>query len=266
MGGYAVNVRENADGDTSTRRIRLKPKDFVKLANLQSLELPTEAELMDKSKGDWISKSITSVQVIWFVSQLIGRAIQKLPVTTLELFTCAIVVCAVATYISWWNKPLDVQRPIVLGSEVSADFLAKHGIHALDVNQSLLDDNDLPGPFGIDNPRVAALFLLVVLAFAASHLAGWNFHFATRIEQLLWRVASIMCGGVAIFMAAVGRLDDYITLGRRLREWPHKVFNAGIVVYMLVRAYLLVEVFVGLRSVPADVYLAVNWSAYIPHI
>jgi hypothetical protein len=35
---------------------------------------------------------------------------------------------------------------------------------------------------------------------------------------------------------------------------------------VLVRAYLLVEVFVGLRSVPADVYVSVNWSAYIPHI
>jgi hypothetical protein len=108
MGGYAIYVKENSE-DVSPRRIRLKPEDFLKL---QSPELPTKVELMDKSKGDWISKSITSLQVIWFISQLVGRAVRQLPVTTLELFTCAIIVCTAATYAVWWNKPLNVQCPI----------------------------------------------------------------------------------------------------------------------------------------------------------
>jgi hypothetical protein len=36
--------------------------------------------------------------------------------------------------------------------------------------------------------------------------------------------------------------------------------------YVLVRTYLLVEVFVSLRSVPAGVYQTVNWSLYFPHL
>jgi hypothetical protein len=36
--------------------------------------------------------------------------------------------------------------------------------------------------------------------------------------------------------------------------------------YILVRAFLQDEVFVGLRSVPVDVYTAVNWSTYLLHI
>jgi hypothetical protein len=41
--------------------------DLFKLAKLQSLELPAKVEVMDKSKSDWISKSITSIQVVWSV-------------------------------------------------------------------------------------------------------------------------------------------------------------------------------------------------------
>jgi hypothetical protein len=108
MAGFSIHVNHNDGDDISTRCIRLTPRGFVKIAKLHNLELPTKAELMDMSKGNWISKSITSVQITWFVCQLIGRAVQNLPVTTLELFTCANVVCTVATYVGWWNKPLDV--------------------------------------------------------------------------------------------------------------------------------------------------------------
>jgi hypothetical protein len=254
MGGYAVNVEGTAGGGAS-RCIRLDPWDFSKLAKLKLLDLPSKAELMDKSKGDWISKSITSIQVIWFVSQLVGRAAQRLPVTTLELFTCAIVVCTVATYIAWWYKPLDVQRPMVLDSEESAKFLTKHRIQRLKTYRSFVDRKGAPETSDMENLRTISC-ILMPFVFAACHLIGWNFAFPTWIEQLLWRAASVLCAVIPIFVVVL------VVWDANGRKW----YSLAISAYALIRMYLLVEAFVSLRSVPADVYRTVNWAAYIPHI
>lgn len=257
MGGYAINVMGNAEGD-APRRIRLDARNFSRLAKLNSLDLPSKMELMDRSKGDWISKSITSIQIIWFVSQLVGRAVQRLPITTLELFTCAIVVCTVATYIAWWYKPLDVQRPVVLDSEVSATLLTEHKIDRLEAYRSFWDAEGMPDDSRMEDlPSIACAFS-IVLAFAACHLIGWNFSFPTWSEQLLWRVASVLCAAIPIFMYSLGRF----TRG----ELVELVLWLSTGVYVLIRTYLFVEVFVSLRAVPADVYRTANWAAYIPHI
>jgi hypothetical protein len=227
--------------------------------------LPTKMELMDRSKGDWISKSITLTQIAWFLSQLVGRAVQKLPVTTLELFTCAIVVCTAATYVAWWKKPLDVQRPVILNCEVPAAFLADSQIQPLTTYFSLLD-SDKPDGLGLHQFKDRSFVLAVILAFTAPHLIGWNFHFPTRAEQLLWRAASVLCAGIPISLVSIAQLVEMTRARSRLDDlWEYLVIIC-VISYLLVRGYLLIEVFVGLRSVPAEVYTAVNWSAYIPHI
>ncbi|KAF2181756.1 hypothetical protein K469DRAFT_518305, partial [Zopfia rhizophila CBS 207.26] len=76
--------------------------------------LPTidGSDIDDKSKATWLTKSIALVQVVWFIAQIFGHAIQQLPVTTLELFTLSIVFCAAITRVSWWKKPFEVRKPI----------------------------------------------------------------------------------------------------------------------------------------------------------
>ena len=102
--------------------------------------------------------------------------------------------------------------------------------------------------------------LVIVFAFAACHLIGWNFTFPTWGEQLLWRAASVLCVAIPIFISWFARKEFELV-------WlEDKVILLGVGAYMLIRTYLLVEVFVGLRSMPADVYRTVNWAAYIPHI
>ncbi|XTI92329.1 hypothetical protein V2W45_1205566, partial [Cenococcum geophilum] len=56
----------------------------------------------------WL-KLIACAQIAWFVYKLIG-----LPVTTLELFTLAIVYCTVMTCVLWCRKPLDIRKPCVI--------------------------------------------------------------------------------------------------------------------------------------------------------
>jgi hypothetical protein len=264
MGGFSILVKDGDGEDMSTRHIRVNPRDFVKIAKGHELEFPTQAELMDRSKGDWISKSITSIQIIWFVCQLIGRAVQKLPVTTLELFTCAIVACTLVTYAAWWSKPLDVQRPVLLDCEVPTAFLTEHSIYPLETAHSFWDVDDLPSEHRLEATEAVLLVVLIVIAFTAPHLIGWNFYFPTRTEKWLWRVAGVLCAGLPAAIYC-GFQDQSPGVSRVKRLWDALMWLC-IGAYVLVRAYLFIEVFVGLRSVPADVYTAINWSAYIPHI
>ena len=73
-----------------------------------------EVEIQDKSKGDGLSKTFALVQTTWFILQCISRAIEKLPLTELEVATCAFAMLNFATYILWWNKPLNVSRPVLV--------------------------------------------------------------------------------------------------------------------------------------------------------
>jgi hypothetical protein len=69
----------------------------------------SEAEIMDKSKGDFISKSVVVLQTGWFVIQCIARRFQGLQTTELELVTVAFATVNLFIYFMWSSKPLDVQ-------------------------------------------------------------------------------------------------------------------------------------------------------------
>ncbi|PBK58900.1 hypothetical protein ARMSODRAFT_899955, partial [Armillaria solidipes] len=62
----------------------------------------------DKSKGDALSKAISILQISWFIAQCVGRVIQHLPITLLELTAVAFAGISVITYCLWWYKPLNV--------------------------------------------------------------------------------------------------------------------------------------------------------------
>ncbi|KAI9766852.1 MAG: hypothetical protein M1839_004757 [Geoglossum umbratile] len=70
--------------------------------------------IRDKSKADGLARAIALFQTIWFALQCIGRAAQRLHVTTFELTTLGFVLCAVPMSLAWHLKPLDVEEPIVL--------------------------------------------------------------------------------------------------------------------------------------------------------
>src|SRR6266545_6039983 len=83
-------------------------------ANDARFKLPkiTEADISDKSKGDFLSKLIAILQTTWFILQCIARGQQKLAITELELVTLALASLNAVTYAFWWHKPLGVQEPI----------------------------------------------------------------------------------------------------------------------------------------------------------
>ena len=80
--------------------------------DFSSFTIPTEEEIKDKGKGDWLAKSLVLLQTSWFVMQCIARAIEHLPVTHLEIVTLAYAAMNFVIYVFWWNKPLNVNRPV----------------------------------------------------------------------------------------------------------------------------------------------------------
>ncbi|KAF7329517.1 hypothetical protein MKEN_00214200 [Mycena kentingensis (nom. inval.)] len=78
-----------------------------------------EAEILDKSKVDTLSKTFASLQGLWFIVQCGAQTVQGLPLTALEISTLVFVVVNVPTYVLWWQKPLQVQTPIILMARAS---------------------------------------------------------------------------------------------------------------------------------------------------
>jgi len=74
----------------------------------------TDAEIQDRSKGDFLSKAIATIHTTWFLVQCVARGIQGLAITELELVTLALASLNGITYFFWWDKPLSPQEPVTL--------------------------------------------------------------------------------------------------------------------------------------------------------
>ena len=79
-----------------------------------NVPLITRREIWDKSKADLFAKLVASFQAVWLVAQIIARAIQRLPVTLIEVSTVALITCAAFTIFFWFQKPLNVETPTLL--------------------------------------------------------------------------------------------------------------------------------------------------------
>jgi hypothetical protein len=92
----------------------LSLEDIENLVEKDEIEYPiiSKDEIKDKSKGDGITKGLVLIQTTWFLLQCIARRVQHLSITEIELVTAAFALLNVATYALWWDKPLNVQRPV----------------------------------------------------------------------------------------------------------------------------------------------------------
>ena len=284
-------------------------------------------EIWDKSKQDTIAKIITCTQITYLILQCIGRASQGLAITTLELFALAIVVCSIATSWCWLQKPADVKFPIRIHMESNIARVLHEGgtAAARPYRQTPLDFVDdlcpswslniqtfinMPvGPFErpmsrFGNDRFPDLELCdktilfaATLIYAAIHVSAWNWTFPSKIENTLWRLASMILlgstiafwvfesiavwyrynGGEKFFYGVLNRLDRLedieklrIEKAANPRKLPLKgefwsIFPLALI-YAIARTYLLVEAFVGLRNLEASAFVNVNWSKYLPHV
>jgi hypothetical protein len=164
--------------------------------------------------------------------------------TTLELTTLAYILCALVTLYIWRHKPMDVRAPIVVEcstpmSWIAArwkpsamtsyyytplDFVSREewsvtrlwtyyvnllrGMRLVRASSRTLPVQRF-STFNFPSLSRSALLVLLNISFSymAIFVAGWNFHFPTKAEQLLWRICtlgtlciSIFAGGIEVAM------------------------------------------------------------------
>ncbi|KAM0176229.1 hypothetical protein ACHAPC_009290 [Botrytis cinerea] len=66
------------------------------------------------NKADGLARAVTMAQMVWFFMACLGRSVEGLNITPVELETLAFILCTTHTFFFWWNKPLDPARPLIL--------------------------------------------------------------------------------------------------------------------------------------------------------
>lgn len=227
------------------------------------------------------------------------------------------------TFFFWRHKPLDIVTPITLHCGVNMGYIiAAAGKRAskryvrtpLDFVKPRISRASLIAPFwfamevvfnwqrvakhrpiktfgnhqitpprGIKVPDI--IFGLVFTSgYFAIYLAGWNFFFPTRIERILWRVASMtLLGLLIVYLVAVAvgtvaagpvakrvfsnnKAITIIEVASLLPHWVAVLLHAPfIAIYIIARSYILVEGFIDLRTMPSSAFESVNWWNFLPH-
>lgn len=96
------------DGNAS--RGVLTAEKFLELLEEKKIDLPTitEEEILDRSKGDGLSRMIAIVQTLWFIIQFSLRRQQGLIVTEIEWLTLALASVNCGYMFYWWSKPIGI--------------------------------------------------------------------------------------------------------------------------------------------------------------
>ncbi|KAL8691120.1 MAG: hypothetical protein Q9224_004250 [Gallowayella concinna] len=291
--------------DSSPFPVTAKQIHYMVKQNYLSVPDISEKEIFDKSKADYVTKTIACLQTGWFVTECAARAIQKLPVSPIELSTCAIILCTVTIYFFWLQKPLNVATPTTLTvGESMQTILQRAGSDAekrfwntpLDfveppTNYTFCNWPALAnrlGPYrkplvripNDRNPRLYGLrqrflYTLILVIFSTISFAELYFEFPTNIEKTVWRVACIVCEasllvhaiGEGVVLCQKSPPFDYIYIEGYKLQWPaNLLFFVPAATYFVARIALIAVAVSSLRMMPAKSFVQVQWSAFIPHL
>lgn len=81
--------------------LTLQPLGIIELAKKGYFLEISEKAIKDKSKADILAKLLVCVQVVWMVIQCIGRKVEGLPISLLEIHVLVHVACALCMYALW---------------------------------------------------------------------------------------------------------------------------------------------------------------------
>ncbi|OCH96386.1 hypothetical protein OBBRIDRAFT_883295 [Obba rivulosa] len=225
-------------------------------------------EIRDRSKADSLAKFISVGQALWLVVQCIARAVEHLPISTLEFGTIGYVFITCALYVLNWRKPKDVDTRIYIPLLSGKSYEAANA--ALETDQY----SELRRPF-FQERNNGGLVLLVgcgaCAGFGAWHCIAWNSFFPSQLEQLLWRISAVLSALPSILAFMGGGLHEAEYLDGDLvraigKTLAYLFFGLAAVLYIPTRGFLFVEMFLGLRRMPAGMFDTVQWTKFIPHI
>lgn len=114
MGGFSISVQGiEIDrpplvvliGETLVALLPGQPIVLGEAVQSLGTSLPTEADVLDRSKSDRFAKSITLLQVLYLCINCFVRLGRHLPITLLELGTLGFAACSFVSYGVLFNEP-----------------------------------------------------------------------------------------------------------------------------------------------------------------
>ena len=257
--------------------------------DFSSFSVPTEAEIKDRGKSDWLAKTLVVLQTSWFVTQCIARAVERLPVTHLEIVTLAYAAVNFVIYVFWWNKPLNVDRPVRVFQKsdveepisearrsASENTIIDFIIGGQDENVNLSHEVRVPRFWAnsAENDFITADFIVLAVGacFGAIHCIAWHFSFPTHTELLIWRISCVAITAIPIYIFLMGYLSKWLdktdfetAIGIIAVVGIISLFPAGLL-YIVARIFTLALAFTSLRELPHGAFDTVHWTTFIPHV
>ena len=237
---------------------------------IHKLEEFSEDDINALSKADSLTKVIACFQTLWFVTQVISRLGERRAVTLLEVSTCAYVFSAVIAYAAWWKKPQNCAMPLMI--DCSDSVIAKLPRSDYEDIEGTWEEYTWGGArcFGVPNtgPFVLLLFGFPVF-FGAIHVVSWNITLPSELELWMWRSSTVICISMPV-ICLVLLLPALIIPRPHLQEDNDIFFNilgyTILLLYVVVRLYMIVEVCVSMRALPRSAYDSITWSDALPNI
>ncbi|KAF8318585.1 uncharacterized protein EI90DRAFT_3083019, partial [Cantharellus anzutake] len=230
----------------------------------------TKQEILHKSKGDFLSKSIVSLQLLWFIVQYVGRWVGHLHKSQLEAMTLgysalSIIICAL-----WWHKPLDIRSRIQVTPRGDPTHLPTSEVNVTQVPLQVENESHSPSLAARAIGRACDafveldaswIFVLTGAIFGGIHCSAWSFPFPTHAESLIWRICAVSIT-VAPALGIGGSRMLYKTF-----HGSHSDFSRAIgTVYVVARIILFALTFASLRSPSPSLYRTPPWSSFLPHL
>ena len=269
-----IRVKSPESDEIMPDRIR-SLKKAVELGQINEPPISNE-ELKSRSKSDGIVKLIALLQITWFGLQALFRAIQHFQVTALEIITIAFVVLAVLIYAFWWNKPQDIEYPIIIKLQ-NADPKGIKGSPGGNVGTKIRGNTkvwftDEKYVAWIYDDDVRRLFVVVLLSiaplFGAIHCLAWDAPFPSSKEALAWRICAVATTSlplVEVGVLVLGESDVVKHLGYD-ESLEGFFLLIPMVLYAIARITLITLAFMSLRALPADAFQTIAWTNYVPNL
>ncbi|KAF2691052.1 hypothetical protein K458DRAFT_438759 [Lentithecium fluviatile CBS 122367] len=246
MGGIHLQFQ-----DVRSFPVNAKQLHFLVASGYISYPKITTNDINDKNKADGLARMICTLQIFWFTLSTVSRPIARYAVTTLELTTLAYILCALATLFFWRHKPMDIRTPIMLECSTPIgqitdrwgraatgsyhytplDFVSRGewiGTRLWTYYVNLLRQMgvvhyyppELPvrsfSSFNFPIPTRPMLFAMLGISFGYTGIfvAGWNLHYPSLTERLLWRICTL---GTMI-ITVIGGLFEVIMMLRQYQR------------------------------------------------